>query len=141
MDPHSQLASLALAACHSCPLCLQNLATMFAQVTSVNKQRPEGQLRLFPRAAMAVTAASDNAPVHMDVGKAITVAEATGQRSSWAEVTPSSVLLLPFGQSVGAVADVMGVTYDQQVWHRLSVCAHVRMCAQEGAVVLHAAQT
>ena len=64
---------------------------------------------------MAVTAASDSTQVNVDFATAIKAAEARGQRSSWAEVTPSSVLLLPFGQATGAVADVMGVTYDAQV--------------------------
>jgi hypothetical protein len=92
----------------------QNLAVMFGQVNTINNQSPAAP-RLFPRAVMAVTAASDNSPVKVDVPTAIRMAEANGLRSSWANVNPSSVLLLPFGQSTGAVADVMDVTYNQQV--------------------------
>jgi hypothetical protein len=64
---------------------------------------------------MAVSAVSDNAPAHLDIASAIALAEASGRRNSWAEVTPSSVLLLPYGGSVAAVADLMDVTYDAQV--------------------------
>lgn len=95
---------------------------MFARIKTINQQSP-GAPRLFPRAAVAVTAASDNAPVKVDFPTAINAAEAKGMRSSWAGANPSSVLLLPFGQATGAVADVMDVTYDEQVggdgrlWH------------------------
>lgn len=95
---------------------LQNLATMFAKVNSINQQSPNPEPRLFPRAAVAVKAASDNTPSStLNVATTITVAEATGQRNSWAEVTPSSVLLLPFSQATAAVADVWDVTYDSKV--------------------------
>lgn len=91
---------------------------MFARVNTINRQQSPTAPRLFPKAVVAVTAASDNAPVQADVGKTITQAEASGQRNSWAEETPSSVLLLPFGQCTGAVADVMDVTYDPKVGGR-----------------------
>jgi hypothetical protein len=70
---------------------------------------------------MAVGAASDNTPAHHDIASAIGLAEASGRRSSWAEVTPSSVLLLPYGGYVAAVADLMDVTYDAQVGHVLAL--------------------
>jgi hypothetical protein len=88
---------------------------MFTKVNSINQQSLN-EPRLFPRAAVAVKAASDNAPDHpLDVATTITVAEAIGQRSSWAEVTPSSVLLLPYGQTTAAVADLWDVSYDTKV--------------------------
>ena len=85
-------AAAAAAACPKLlPFCpcnslLQNLATMFTQVNIINQDNPQGQ-RLFPRAAVAVGAASDNSPAKLDVASTIKVAEATGQRASWAEVT------------------------------------------------------
>lgn len=100
---------------------------MFTRMNSINQKSPAGR-RLFPRAAVAVGAASDNAPakgggfptgtpVKLDLDSLITIAEATNQRNTWAEVTPSSVLLLPSGQSIGAVADVLDVTWDKKVGH------------------------
>ena len=35
-----------------------------------------------------------------------------GQHYTWAEITPSSVLLMPNGLSTAAVADVMNIAYD-----------------------------
>lgn len=98
-----------------CTACLslitsQNLAAMFTRVNAVNSQQPASSPRLFPRAALAVTGASDNAPVKLDMDSIITMAEAQGQRTTWAETTPGSILLLPHGQSIGAVADIMGAT-------------------------------
>jgi hypothetical protein len=34
-------------------------------------------------------------------------------RNTWAETSPGSMLLLPHGASVGAVADVMNAVHDQ----------------------------
>ena len=84
---------------------------MFTYANAINKQHPSAE-RLFPRAALAVGGASDNAPVKLDIAGIINSAEAMGNRNAWAETTPSSVLLLPAGQSVGAVADVLDVTFD-----------------------------
>jgi hypothetical protein len=94
---------------------------MFASLKPINSQADPNTPNLFPRAAMAVSAASDNAPTRLDIASAIALAEASGRRSSWAEVTPSSVLLLPYGSSVAAVADLMDVTYDAQVGHVLAL--------------------
>jgi hypothetical protein len=47
---------------------------------------------------MAVTAASDSTKVNVDFATAIKTAEARGQRSSWAEVTPGSVLCCPLAK-------------------------------------------
>lgn len=91
----------------------QNLASMFTHVNTISKQNPS-QPRLFPKAALAVGSASDNAPMQLDVASLIATSEAQGQRSTWAEVTPSSVLLLPTGQSTGVVADLLGVICDEK---------------------------
>jgi hypothetical protein len=91
----------------------QNLATLFNHVNTINQNNPSGP-RLFPKAALAVTAASDNALVKLDVNTLIQSAAAMGQHNSFAEISPASVLLLPTGQSTGAVADVVGVTFDSK---------------------------
>jgi hypothetical protein len=88
---------------------------MFARVNALNKQAAPGATRLFPRPGVAVQAASDVAPLgKLDVGRIIDTAEAHGQRSSWTEPSPGSVLLLPHVSSTAAVADVMNIAHDEQ---------------------------
>lgn len=86
---------------------------MFSHVNAINAQNPSAP-RLFPMAALAVSGASDNAPVKLNMDAVISTAEALGHRGAWAETTPGSVLLLPAGQSTGAVADVLGVVFDDK---------------------------
>lgn len=84
---------------------------MFERVNAIN-QGTQSSPRLFPRGALAVTAAQDSAGPKLDVASLINAAEARGQRSMWSETSPGSVLLLPFGQSTAAVADIWDVSYD-----------------------------
>lgn len=45
--------------------------------------------------------------------------ERAGVRSAWARSAPTNVLLLPAGQAVGAVADVMSVELEGDKTHGL----------------------
>jgi hypothetical protein len=54
--PACPAAAAAVAASASACCCLQNLATMFTKVNSINQHSPN-EPRLFPRAAVAVKAA------------------------------------------------------------------------------------
>ena len=88
---------------------------MFDRVYALVKQAAPGATRLIPRPGVAVQAASDVSPLgKLDVGRIIDAAEAHGQRSSWTEPSPSSVLLVPHGSSTAAVADVMDIAHDEQ---------------------------
>lgn len=84
---------------------------MFDRINAINSGTPSSP-RLFPRGALAVTAAQDSTGPNMDVRTLIDAAEAQGQRSMWAETSPGSVMLLPAGQSTAAVADIWDVTFD-----------------------------
>lgn len=84
---------------------------MFERINSINTATSSSP-RLFPRGALAVTAAQDSTGLNLDISTLIDTAEARGQRSMWAETSPGSVLLLPAGQSTAAVADIWDVAYD-----------------------------
>jgi hypothetical protein len=86
---------------------------MFARVNAVNAQAPAGSPRLFPMHRLALQAASDvSASARLDLARFIDTAEAEGKRVAWAWTSPGSVLLLPAGQALAAVADIMNAAYD-----------------------------
>jgi hypothetical protein len=98
-----------------CPLpTLQNLAKMFAHVKTTDQKFKSSPLQ-FPKAGYAITAASGAPPFNIDVANAIRASHAIGQRSIWAESTPGSIFLMPVGQTTGAAADLVDVTYDNKV--------------------------
>lgn len=88
---------------------------MFTRANAINQQNTnKDQPRVFPRASLAVTSASDSAPVKLAVDSIINAAEARGQRNMWSETTPGSILLLPNGQATAAVADIWNVVHDAE---------------------------
>jgi hypothetical protein len=87
---------------------------MFTHVKTADRKFQNTPLK-FPKAGYAMTAATGTPPFKIDIANAIKGSDVLGQRSIWAQSTPSSVFLLPVGQTTGAFADLVDVAIDHKV--------------------------
>lgn len=88
---------------HACAA-LQNLAAAYSDAQHINMQTSDIHPK-FPRTSLAIRAASVAPPVEL---QSITAPTTSAELHSF----PPNLLMVPFGSSTAAIAEVMDISYD-----------------------------
>lgn len=86
------------------------MAQAFRRAQEVNKQNPSSP-EVFPRTSLAARAASI-APAPAPEGTLAPFVASAQPQPSWFVGFPPNLLMVPFGQSTAAIADVLDITFD-----------------------------